>query len=90
VSRSCSPLAVLEVDTSRSAVEGWSKATPGVAKWTKHTVARHLAIGGLGATLVGTPSQVADEFERWAEEADVDGCNIVSSLIFGLVPGNAD
>jgi alkanesulfonate monooxygenase SsuD/methylene tetrahydromethanopterin reductase-like flavin-dependent oxidoreductase (luciferase family) len=54
------------------------EATPRVVKWTKHTVARHLAIGGLGATLVGTPSQVADEFRRWVEEADVDGFNMVS------------
>lgn len=62
----------------RSAVEGWSKASPGVAKWTKHTVARHLMVGGLGATVVGTPEQVADEFERWVDEGDVDGFNIVS------------
>jgi hypothetical protein len=37
-----------------------------------------LTVGGLGATPVGTPSQVANEFERWVNEADVDGFNIVS------------
>ncbi|KAF2661470.1 Nitrilotriacetate monooxygenase component A/pristinamycin IIA synthase subunit A [Lophiostoma macrostomum CBS 122681] len=60
----------------RSAVEGWSHSTPGIPKWTKKTVARHLSIGGLGASVTGTPEQVADEFERWIREADVDGFNI--------------
>ncbi|KAI9801776.1 MAG: hypothetical protein M1825_003148 [Sarcosagium campestre] len=64
----------------RSAVEAWSKSTPGVAKWTKHTVAQHIIIGGLGATVVGTASHVADEFERWVSEADVDGFNIAYAL----------
>ena len=65
---------------SRSAVEAWSKSTPGVAKWTKLTVAQHITVGGLGATVVGTPAHVADEFERWVEEADVDGFNIVGPI----------
>ena len=60
-----------------SAVEAWSKSAPGVAKWTKLTVAKHITVGGLGGTIVGTPTHVADEFERWVDEADVDGFNIV-------------
>jgi len=68
----------MNTDEDRSAVEGWSKSTPGVAKWTKLTVAKHIGVGGLGATIVGTPEKVADEFERWVAESDVDGFNIVS------------
>ncbi|PYH83745.1 coenzyme dependent N5,N10-methylene tetrahydromethanopterin reductase [Aspergillus uvarum CBS 121591] len=68
----------------RSAVEGWSKATPEVAKWTKSTVGRHITVGGLGATPVGTPTQVADEMERWVAEADVDGFN----LAYAIKPGS--
>ena len=49
-----------------------------MAKWTKLTVAQHITVGGLGATVVGTAAHVADEFERWVAEADVDGFNIVS------------
>jgi hypothetical protein len=30
--------------------------------------------------VVGTASQVADEFERWVEEADVDGFNIAYAI----------
>jgi alkanesulfonate monooxygenase SsuD/methylene tetrahydromethanopterin reductase-like flavin-dependent oxidoreductase (luciferase family) len=63
---------------NRSAVEAWSHSSPGVKKWTKHTVAAHITVGGLGATTCGTPAQVADEMERWVEEADVDGFNMVS------------
>lgn len=70
----------VESNAIRSAVEGWSKASPGVPKWTKMTVAKHITIGGLGATVVGTPEQVADEFERWIEESDVDGFNIAYAL----------
>jgi FMN-dependent oxidoreductase (nitrilotriacetate monooxygenase family) len=68
----------VESNAIRSAVEGWSKASPGVDKWTKTTIAKHITVGGLGATVVGTAVQVADEFERWVKEADVDGFNIVS------------
>lgn len=69
----------VESNAIKSAVEGWSKSLPGVAKWTKHTVAKHIGVGGLGATVVGTAEKVADELERWVAEADVDGFNIVSS-----------
>jgi hypothetical protein len=44
------------------------------------TVAKHITVGGLGATVIGTPQQVADEFERWIEDADVDGFNIAYAL----------
>lgn len=71
----------VESNAIRSAVEGWSKASPGVDKWTKATVAQHITVGGLGATSVGTPEQVADELERWVAEADVDGFNFVRSMI---------
>ena len=70
----------VESNAIRSAVEGWSKASPGVAKWTKLSVGKHITVGGLGATIVGTPAQVADEFERWIEEADIDGFNIAYAL----------
>jgi len=65
------------VRNNRSAVEGWSKTTPDVPKWTKATVGQHITIGGLGASAYGTPAQIADIMEQWVEEADVDGFNLV-------------
>ncbi|KKY22147.1 putative xenobiotic compound [Phaeomoniella chlamydospora] len=73
----------VESNAIRSAVEGWSKSSPTVSRWTKHTVANHIKVGGLGATVVGTPEHVADEMERWVQEADVDGFN----LAYALMPG---
>ncbi|KAJ5379780.1 uncharacterized protein N7496_002208 [Penicillium cataractarum] len=74
----------VESNAIRSAVEGWSKATPEVAKWTKTTVGQHITVGGLGATPVGTAAQVADSMERWVQEADVDGFN----LAYAIKPGS--
>ncbi|ORY09165.1 putative xenobiotic compound monooxygenase, DszA family [Clohesyomyces aquaticus] len=70
----------VESNAIRSAVEAWSKSSPGIPKWTKATVGKHITVGGLGATVVGTPTQVADEVERWVEEADVDGFNIAYAI----------
>jgi long-chain alkane monooxygenase len=44
-------------------------------------------LGGLGRpfSVVGTPKVVVDEMERWIDEADVDGFNIVQYL----TPGTA-
>ncbi|KAM5358358.1 hypothetical protein ACJZ2D_015343 [Fusarium nematophilum] len=71
----------VESNAIRSAVESWSKSIPGVPKWTKHTVANHIKVGGLGATVVGTPERIADEMERWVEEADIDGFNLSYALM---------
>jgi FMN-dependent oxidoreductase (nitrilotriacetate monooxygenase family) len=73
----------VESNAIKSAVESWSKSMPGVAKWTKATVARHIGVGGLGGTVIGTPEKVADEMERWVAEADVDGFN----LAYAISPG---
>lgn len=59
-------------------MEAFSHTSPSVKKWTKNTVGTLITVGGLGSTPVGTPSQVADELERWVDEADVDGFNFVS------------
>lgn len=73
----------VESNAIRSAVEAWSQASPSVPKWTKKTVANHIKVGGLGATVVGTAEEVADEMERWVAEADVDGFN----LSYAIKPG---
>lgn len=69
----------VESNAVRSTVEGYARFSPGTSKWTKHTVAEHVSIGGNGPVFVGTPEQVADGFQTWIDEADVDGFNIVRS-----------
>ena len=59
-------------------MEAYARFSPPNSKWTKHTVAEHVSLGGNGPIFVGTASQVADGLEAWVEEADVDGFNLVS------------
>ncbi|KAI9172803.1 Dimethyl-sulfide monooxygenase [Paramyrothecium foliicola] len=65
----------VESNAVRSTVEGYARFSPANSKWTKHTVAEHVSLGGNGPLFVGTPSQVADGLETWIREADVDGFN---------------
>ena len=44
--------------------------------WTARELAEEIGIGGRGPVLVGSPIEVADELERWVDEADVDGFNL--------------
>ena len=44
-------------------------------------MANHIKVGGLGATVIGTAEEVADEMERWIAEADIDGFNLAYALM---------
>ncbi|KAG7001890.1 hypothetical protein G7Y79_00030g064230 [Physcia stellaris] len=70
----------VESNAVKSTVEAYARFSPGTSKWTKHTIAEHVSIGGNGPILVGTPSQVADGLEIWIKEADVDGFNFAYAL----------
>lgn len=48
--------------------------------WTPRRLGIMMALGGSGQVVVGTPQTVADEFERWMNEADIDGFNIQRKL----------
>jgi alkanesulfonate monooxygenase SsuD/methylene tetrahydromethanopterin reductase-like flavin-dependent oxidoreductase (luciferase family) len=70
----------VESNAVRSTVEAYAKFSPGTSKWTKHTVAEHVSIGGNGPIIVGTPAQVVDGLQTWVDEADVDGFNFAYAL----------
>ncbi|KAF2105626.1 luciferase-like domain-containing protein [Lophiotrema nucula] len=70
----------VESNAVKSTVEGYARFSPGTSKWTKHTVAEHVSIGGNGPILVGTPSQVADGLQIWLDEAGIDGFNLAYAL----------
>lgn len=59
----------------RSMVNHWASVSPAGLTWNKKTISEHLILGGNGAKVIGSPKTVADELERWAEVADVDGFN---------------
>ncbi len=76
------PLEYVDTDAVRSALAIFFTADPG-RTWTPDQVARYLGIGGIGPVVVGSPATVADELERWVEEADIDGFN----LAYAVTPG---
>lgn len=45
--------------------------------WTLHDMGEFLSIGSINPKIVGSPATVADELERWVDEADIDGFNLV-------------
>lgn len=45
--------------------------------WTPRRLGAMMSFGGTGSTPVGTPEMVADVFEMWMNEADIDGFNVM-------------
>ena len=70
----------VESNAVRSTVDAYARFSPSTSKWTKHTIAAHVSIGGNGPVLIGTAAQVADGLETWVAEADVDGFNLAYAL----------
>jgi alkanesulfonate monooxygenase SsuD/methylene tetrahydromethanopterin reductase-like flavin-dependent oxidoreductase (luciferase family) len=66
----------LEAHKVTSILSAFTTTSKEIPEWTPRVVAERAAIGGLGPVAVGTPETVADELERWMEEADLDGFNI--------------
>lgn len=57
-------------------LENFNKATGNTDPWTPRRLGETMALGGFHPAPVGTPEMVADVFEQWINEADVDGFNI--------------
>ena len=73
------PLEYVESDGIRGSLQVFTKADP-TKKWTPREIADFLCVSSMGALFVGSPATVADQFEQWVEEADVDGFNIADTL----------
>jgi len=57
-------------------LENFNKATGTNDPWTPRRLGETMALGGFHPAPVGTPAMVADVFQQWIDEADVDGFNI--------------
>lgn len=66
-------------EAGRTALENITRADP-TRVWTVREVAEHVAIGGIGPVVVGTPEQVADALEDWMAKTDVDGFNLALAI----------
>jgi FMN-dependent oxidoreductase (nitrilotriacetate monooxygenase family) len=69
------PLQYVETNANRSALASFTTAAPD-RSWTVREVAAEVGIGGRGPVLTGSAGEVADELERWVDEADIDGFNL--------------
>lgn len=52
-------------------VDSMKATSKDIPKWTPRVLAERASLGGMGPVPVGTAAMVADEMERWIEEADV-------------------
>lgn len=66
-------------DAMTSALEAFTTADPD-RTWTVREIARHAAIGGRGPVVIGSYTDVADAFEDWVKETDIDGFNLAYAL----------
>ncbi|HUN49763.1 MAG TPA: LLM class flavin-dependent oxidoreductase [Candidatus Sulfotelmatobacter sp.] len=73
------PLRHVVTEAMRSAVESFTSADPSRV-WTVGELAEHVAIGGRGPVMVGSPQQVADSLIGWVEATGVDGFNLAYAV----------
>ncbi len=45
--------------------------------WTVEAIGEFISIGSIMPKMIGSPNTVADELERWMDESDIDGFNLV-------------
>jgi FMN-dependent oxidoreductase (nitrilotriacetate monooxygenase family) len=73
------PLAYVDAPGIQSILAGFTIDDPDRV-WTPRAIAEHMAVSSFGPVVVGGPHTVADELERWMDDGDVDGFNIVNIL----------
>ncbi|MGW1902503.1 LLM class flavin-dependent oxidoreductase [Streptomyces hirsutus] len=73
------PLAHVDASGIQSIPANFTKADPTRA-WTPRQIAEYMAVSSFGPVVVGSPQTVADELERWIDEAGIDGFNLTDIL----------
>lgn len=63
-------------DAVRSFLANFNHTSGTDKPWTPRRLGETMALGGFHPAPVGTPEMVADVFEEWIRDADVDGFNI--------------
>jgi FMN-dependent oxidoreductase (nitrilotriacetate monooxygenase family) len=53
------------------------QSVDGNRKWTFREMCDYMKLASLCPLVVGTPVQIADELERWMDEGDMDGFNLM-------------
>jgi alkanesulfonate monooxygenase len=69
----------VENEAGRTALDNVTRADPD-RRWTVREVAEHVAIGGIGPVVAGSPATVADALQAWMEATDIDGFNLAFAV----------
>ena len=77
------PVGNVESNAIQSVIANYAESAANGETFTVRDIARISAIGGLGPTLVGSGSEIADQLQEWVAETDVDGFN----LAYAITPG---
>ncbi len=80
------PLGPVKSQANQSATEALTRRDD---VWTPRRIANHLH-AGRGATIVGSPTQVADEMEEWIDKAGIDGFNLSNGFRFRTMENFVD
>jgi FMN-dependent oxidoreductase (nitrilotriacetate monooxygenase family) len=78
-----SPLEYFDTPGIQGILANFTKADPD-RSWTPRQIAEHMAVSSFGPLVIGSPTTVADELERWVDEAGIDGFNLVD-----IMPGTS-
>jgi FMN-dependent oxidoreductase (nitrilotriacetate monooxygenase family) len=73
------PLRDIPSNGAQFAAKSFSSADPD-REWTLRQIAEYIGVGGFGPTVVGSPTTIVNELERWVEVADLDGFNIAYAI----------
>ncbi|NSY99289.1 LLM class flavin-dependent oxidoreductase [Agrobacterium tumefaciens] len=73
------PIKHIKNDSMQTAIDRFTISDPNRV-WTVGEVAEHIAVGGSGPMIVGSPETVADELQQWVLETDIDGFNLAYAL----------
>ena len=73
------PVKHIKNDSMQTAIDRFTISDPNRV-WTVGEVAEHIAIGGSGPSIVGSPETVANELQQWVEETGVDGFNLAYAV----------
>lgn len=71
-------------NTITGVINNLKTATSNDEVWTPRKLGELMALGGTTPSPVGTAEMVADVFEEWFRETDIDGFNIVCKYLVSL------
>jgi len=79
----------IETDAIQGTMNAFTQTDPD-REWTVREVAEFSGLGTTSPVVVGTPTEVADEMERWVREVGVDGFNVKEVVRTGTLDDFVD